>query len=200
MIRIKASSTVIFQLVNYLNIHYESKTFFIHATKTSDIEYYIRSGIHTAYQSCHKKSHLNICGWVGFLTWCFICGNLTLFEIPHKSFFMLLSVKIDTKKIQQKYIYIFFNFLSLVACAILHLCLFSIFHTILLDCVILRKYLYVCIFTDKKHLLFSFLYVITVNLLRAFLFPIYIWYSKHTYMFQHTYFVFYFIFEDAHLY
>ena len=39
-------------------------------------------------QSCHEKRHLDVCGWVGFLAWCFIGRNLTLFEMQNKSFIL----------------------------------------------------------------------------------------------------------------
>ena len=100
------------------------------------------------YQSYHKKRHLDVRGWAGFLVRRFIRGNLTLFEIPNKSFVLYAFISKNRLEQDSKEIFLFYIFFP--SCfAILQLCV-CFQYSIFLDCVTLRKPLYTTLFVAGK--------------------------------------------------
>ena len=72
---------------NFMDLEYASYTLQVQlrlSLSACIVLNWFRGGIHAKVG--HEKRHLDVCGWVGFLARRFIRGNLSLFEIPNKSF------------------------------------------------------------------------------------------------------------------
>ena len=109
---------------------------------------YVRGGIHT--KSCHEKWHLGVCGWVRFRARRFIRSNLTLFEIPNKSYVFYAFISKNRQEQESKEIFVLFC-LTLLFRKIAVLCLLSTFH--IFDCAVFRTFLYTTlIVTSEKQL------------------------------------------------